>query len=346
MNAVIGMTTIALRSNDIDTMHSHLTKIEGAANHLLGIINDVLDMSKIEAGKLELSETNFSFRDMLAQAVAVSGFKIEEKRQHFTVIVADDVPGYVVTDRQRLAQVIANLLSNANKFTPEGNHIWLKVNRLPSKGNTCYLQIEVKDEGIGISPEQQKRLFQPFHQADNSISRKYGGTGLGLVISKRIIELMNGKIWIESEIGAGAAFIFEIGVGIGSAPKDETENTLPDNIPLEFVKDNFTGKRILLAEDVEINREIVLALLEPTQVEVDCAENGAEAVRLFRETPEKYDMIFMDVQMPEMDGYDATRHIRSLDSPNAKTVPIIAMTANVFKDDTFVAQWLLYVPPV
>jgi CheY-like chemotaxis protein len=144
---------------------------------------------------------------------------------------------------------------------------------------------------------------------------------------------MNGKIWIESKIGAGAAFIFEIGVGIGSAPKDETEKTLPDNIPPESVKDDFTGKRILLAEDVEINREIVLALLEPTQAEIVCAENGAEAVRLFSETPEKYDLIFMDVQMPEMDGYDATRQIRSLDSSNAKTVPIIAMTANVFKDD-------------
>jgi signal transduction histidine kinase len=341
MNAVIGMTGIARKSKDIGKIQGHLEKIDAAANHLLGVINDVLDMSKIESGKLELSETSFSIKKMLNRVATVAGFKIEEKRQNFTLEIDGNVPPYVITDNQRLTQVITNLLSNANKFTPEGGTIWLRVKRLADTDGMCRLRLEVQDTGIGIAQEQQTRLFKSFEQADNSISRKYGGTGLGLVISKRIIEMMRGRIWIESEIGHGANFIFEIEAGVGSGDEDETagiagtdamESPSAD-MQEETGNDIFTGKHILLAEDMEINREIVLALLEPTQAEIDCAENGAEAVRMFSEAPGKYDMIFMDVQMPEMDGYEATRLIRALDAANAQVIPIIAMTANVFKDD-------------
>ena len=332
MNAIIGMTDIARNSRDPEKISRCLVKINEASNHLLGVINDVLDMSKIAAGKLELSETDFPFQAMLRQVETVANYKIEEKQQNFEVLVEDDVPEAIVADRQHLAQVITNLLSNANKFTPEGGAIKLHVKRLPDEDRRCVLQISVTDSGIGITAEQQARLFRSFEQADGSISRKYGGTGLGLAISRKIVELMDGKIWVESEIGNGASFIFTIRVGIGEAKDEDLEsapgkNERPDTGPL------FAGKKILLAEDVEINREILITLLEDTGVEIHSAENGKIACDLFSAAPELYDMIFMDIHMPDMDGFEATKCIRAMDLPKARKIPIVAMTANVFRED-------------
>ena len=335
MNAIINMTIIAKNSYDIERKNYALEKIGEASTHLLGVINDILDMSKIEANKFELVPVEFDFEKMIAQVVNVINFRVEEKHQTFLVNIDNKIPKIMIGDDQRISQVITNLLSNAVKFTPENGIISLNAKLINENDDTCALQISVTDSGIGISREHQKNLFQSFQQAESSTARNYGGTGLGLSISKSFVHMMGGKIWVESDQGKGSTFAFtmEVKRGRDSNKQIETENTQTEDSV------NFNGRNILLAEDMEINREIVMMLLEQANLKIDCAVNGVQAVEMYINDPQKYDLILMDVHMPGMDGYEATRQIRDYEK-KPKTaplsrgrIPIIAMTANVFKED-------------
>ena len=461
MNAIIGMTSIAINTDDVEQKNSSLQKIKDASSHLLGVVNNILDMTKIEANMLELAQAEYCFDNMLKNVITVINYRIEEKKQRFSVNIDENIPCFVIGDDKRLAQVITNLLANAVKFTPEGGNIHLEVSLINVDDGLCKILIEVSDSGIGISSENQAKLFHAFTQGDRGTSREYGGTGLGLAISKRVVELMGGKIWVESKSGSGAHFSFS--TTVKSSPKnprslldanvnwmnirilvvDETAAALTkfknlfdrlemkcdvaaDNFEacqlieknggydiyfvdfrmsaingidlarqiksgrncrqcvilmttasdwnlyrdealeagvdsflvkplfpsmiieslnacvnaankegdsLECKENEFLGMRMLLAEDIEINRTIIMSLLEKTGLIIECAENGQKAYDMFVDEPDKYDIMFMDVQMPYMDGLEATRHIRAIPSLRAACIPIIALTANVFKED-------------
>ena len=328
MNAIMGMTTIARQSGEMDKITDCLAKIEGASQHLLSIISDVLDMSKIESESFELSYGKMVINDMLTNVLNISELKAKDKGHAVSVYVDPAVPASVIGDEYRIAQVITNLLSNAIKFTPDGGTISIRVTEDSRTGDVSVIRVTVKDNGIGMKEEDQAKIFTEFEQLDRGNVRKYGGTGLGLVISKNIVEKMSGTLSVKSAPGRGSSFTFTMPLKVCDYAEEDGGNDEFDISELDL-----TGKTILLAEDIEINREIVCALLEDTGAEIICAEDGKEAYELFRANPEKYSMIFMDIHMPVMDGYTSAEKIRALPDCAGKKVPIIAMTANAFKED-------------
>ncbi len=332
MNAIIGMTKIGHDASDPEKMKYCLEKIDTASKHLLSLINDILDMSKIEANKKELFEDDFDFERMLENARSVINVKAEEKNQKLTFNIKEDVPSMIKADEMRIAQVITNLLSNAVKFTPDGGNIDVEViNDGETADGRIKLSVSVTDDGIGLTENQISKLFKSFEQADVETSRTYGGTGLGLAISKRFVEMMDGDVSVTSKKGEGSTFLFTIPVKKSLLTK-ENVNEMLSNTSSDH-KGIFSGVNIMLAEDIDINQEIVIALLEETEINIDCVSNGEEAVRLFSENQNKYDLIIMDVQMPVMNGLEATKKIKDLGTDASDKIPIIAMTANAFSED-------------
>ena len=444
MNAIIGMTDIGMRTRDDKGKNYAFERIEKASKHLLGIMNDVLDMSKIEAGRLELDADLFEFELMVRQAVDFVENDAMVKRQKLSVRIDPQIPKYIFSDMQKLTQVLTNLLCNATKFTPEEGLIRVKAECLEKKDGLYTLQIQVCDTGIGIDSASSCRIFEFFEREENHLSRKVGGTGLGLAISKRMIDLVGGEMSLNSKLGEGSVFSIKItvpgqsdldpltrkgqrvlllgddldllhylervlnffqarctivqnldslgtevfdlcfvDVGWGSSwvraasltqniahvvaimepchclegvldhelknrittiekpfyisnvkgcLQREVQHQAVPGLVAEKEPDRFEGNRVLLVEDVEINREIVAALLEETGIQLEFAENGKLALEAFSKDPASYDLIFMDLHLPVMDGLSATKAIRDLQDRHARDIPIVAMTADVFQD--------------
>lgn len=335
MNGIIGMTAIAQMSlDDRERLQDCLKKIDMSSGYLLALINDILDMSRIESGKLELEHTAFSLPDMLDRIYVMFKQRAEDSGVAFSVRQDNLAAATVLGDNLRLSQVLVNLLSNALKFTPAGGQVTLEARQIAAGEREITLAFTVSDTGIGISEAFQARLFEPFEQEQAATTRQYGGTGLGLAISQSFVKMMGGEISVRSKPGEGSQFTVRLTLECPpqaeTAPPQPTAQLPQAGQPLR----DLTGVRALVAEDNEINSEIVAFMLENRGAQVDRAFNGKEALERFSASPTgTYQFILMDIQMPVMDGLEATRAIRALDRADAKQTAILGLSANAFQED-------------
>lgn len=335
MNGIIGMLTLAEGKLEKDNpAMQYLEKVDELSDHLLSLINDILDMSRIEAGRVQLESKPFSLRQLADRLYDMFAKNLEARGVHYEVRFEDMTVDYVIGDELRISQAIINFLSNAVKFTSEGEIIVTFRQMMRSAGHVD-LMVRVHDTGIGMAPEFINRIFRPFEQESIETTKRYGGTGLGMAITDHIVRLMGGEIVVESEPGKGSDFSVYLHLPEAEAPEQTAKvKALSEDDAEEKMQDSFKGRHILLAEDNEINAMIAVEILQEMGAEVDVAENGEVAVERFSAQPAgHYDFILMDVQMPVMDGRTATRHIRALNREDAKTIPIFGLSADAFVED-------------
>lgn len=333
MNAIVGFTNLAEdHISETELVREYLHKISVSSKHLLNLINDVLDMSRIESGNVKIEHNRMCLSDLLHELQTIIHADVYEKHLNYVVINNSDTSRIIIGDKLRLNQILLNLVSNAIKFTPKDGSITIKINEEVTKDNRVTYHIEVQDTGIGMNKEFIPHIFEPFVREQTSTISKIQGTGLGLSITKKLIDLMGGSITVQSIEGNGTVFnlsiSFEIAEQVVPKVKAKTSNVSGQK-PTAF-----DGKRVLLVEDNELNQEIAEAILQMAGFKVEIAGDGSQAVEMVKSSEVGYyDLVLMDIQMPVMNGYDATRAIRGIDNPALAQIPIVAMTANAFEED-------------